>query len=63
MPEELPTFDDIRSNAFAMLGDAEDELHSDWRPGAGPNLDQADALREARQAIARAKAALDRTGR
>lgn len=63
MPEELPTFDDMRSNAFAMLGDAEDELRSDWREGTGPNPDQADALREARQAIAHAKAALDRAGR
>lgn len=62
MPEQLPTFDDIRSNAFALLGDVEDELRSDWRDGAGPNHDQADALREARQAIARAKAALDRAG-
>ena len=60
---ELPTFDDIRSNAFAMLGDVEDELRSDWRSGAGPTPEQGQAMREARQAIAAAKAALDRAGR
>jgi hypothetical protein len=63
MPEQLPTFDQMRSNAFAMLGDAEDELRSDWRDGTGPTRDQAVALREARQAIAEAKAALDRAAR
>jgi hypothetical protein len=35
MPEQLPTFDDLHSNAFAALGDAEDELRSDWREGTG----------------------------
>lgn len=63
MAEPLPTFDDIRSNAFAMLGDVEDELRSDWRTGTGPDHEQAEALREARQAIATAKAALDKAGR
>lgn len=63
MPEHLPTFDEMRANAFAMLGDAEDELRSDWRDGTGPTRNQADALRDARQAIAEAKAALDRAGR
>jgi hypothetical protein len=63
MAQELPTFDDMRSNAFALLGDAEDELRSDWRDGTGPTREQAEALREARQAIAKAKAALDRAGR
>lgn len=47
-------------NDFAMLGDAEDKLRSDWREGTGPSKDQTAALREARQAIAQAKAALDR---
>jgi hypothetical protein len=61
--EQLPTFDEMRSNAFAMHGDVEDELRSDWRDGTGPDHDQAAALREARQAIAQAKAALDRAGR
>lgn len=59
MAQELPTFEDMRSNAFALLGDAEDELRSDWRDGTGPTREQAEALREARQAIAKAKAALD----
>ncbi|ACL42190.1 hypothetical protein Achl_4239 (plasmid) [Pseudarthrobacter chlorophenolicus A6] len=63
MAEYLPTFDEMRSNAFAMLGDVEDELRSDWRDGTGPSSDQAQALREARQAIAQAKAALDRAAR
>jgi hypothetical protein len=63
MAEPLPTFDEMRSNAFAMLGDVEDELRSDWREGTGPSNDQATALREARHAIAQAKAALDRAAR
>ncbi|MDQ0118460.1 hypothetical protein J2T22_001638 [Pseudarthrobacter defluvii] len=52
--EDLPTFDEIRSNAHTMLGDVEDELRSDWRPGAGPIIEQADALQDARRAIAQA---------
>lgn len=63
MTQELPTFDDMRSNAFALLGDAEDELRSDWREGHGPNHEQAEALQDARRAIREAKAALDRAGR
>ncbi|MBT2549747.1 hypothetical protein [Arthrobacter sp. ISL-65] len=63
MAEQLPTFDEIRSNAFAMLGDVEDELRSDWREGTGPNAEQAAALRGARRAVAEAKAALDRAAR
>jgi hypothetical protein len=53
----------MRSNAFALLGDAEDELRSDWREGTGPNSEQGRALREAREAIAQAKAALDAAAR
>jgi hypothetical protein len=60
---ELPTFDEMRSNAFALLGDAEDELRSDWRPGTGPNDEQAEAVQEARRAIVQAKAALDKANR
>lgn len=60
---ELPTFDEMRSNAFALLGDAEDELRSDWRPGTGPNDEQAEAIQEARRAIVQAKAALDKANR
>jgi hypothetical protein len=63
MNEPSPTFEDARSNAFAMLGDVEDELRTGWREGTGPRYDQVDALLEARQAIANAKAALDRAGR
>lgn len=63
MAEQLPTFDEMRSNAFALLGDAEDELRSDWLEGTGPNREQGRALREAREAIAQAKAALDKAGR
>jgi hypothetical protein len=60
---DLPTFDEMRSNAFALLGDVEDELRSDWSPGTGPNDEQAEALQEARKAIREAKAALDKAGR
>lgn len=63
MPEQLPTFDEMRSNAFALLGDVEDELRSDWREGSGPTHEQAEALQEARRAIREAKAALDKAGR
>lgn len=60
---DLPTFDEMRSNAFALLGDAEDELRSDWRPGTGPNDAQAEAIQKARRAIVQAKAALDEASR
>lgn len=63
MTTNLPTFEDMRRAAFRLLGDAEDELRSDWRSDAGPTSEQADAAREARQFIARAKAALDRAAR
>lgn len=56
----LPTFAEMRINALRMLGDARDELASDWREGTGPTRQQATALRGAREAIARAKTALDR---
>lgn len=46
-----------------MLGDVEDELRSDWREGNGPDREQAEALRDALQAIAQAKAALNRAAR
>lgn len=61
--DELPTFVDIRANAFALLGDVEDELRSDWRSGTGPTHEQAEALQEARRAIREAMAALDKAGR
>lgn len=56
---QLPTFQEIRRNAFAMLGDVEDELRSDWPDGAGPTKSQAEAAAPARDLIAQAKAALD----
>lgn len=63
MAEQLPTFDDIRANTFAMLGDVEDELRSDWREGTGPTELHAEAFHEATKAIAQARAALDRAAR
>ena len=59
----LPTFQEMRRAAFAMLGDVEDVLRSDWRSGTGPTTEQADAATEARRYIAEAKAALDRAAR
>jgi hypothetical protein len=59
----LPTFEEMRRNAHRLLGDAQDELRSDWRKGAGPTAQQAEDLHEARSCIARAKAALDRAAR
>lgn len=59
----LPTFEDMRRNAFRLLGDAEDELRSDWRSGTGPTVEQGRAANEAKQHIAKAKAALDRAAR
>lgn len=59
----LPTFEDMRQAAFALLGDAEDELRSDWRTGTGPTKEQGAAAREAKEHIGAAKAALDRAAR
>jgi hypothetical protein len=56
----LPSFEEMRHRAFRLLDQAEDELRSDWRPGTGPSEKQAEAASEARELIARAKAALDR---
>lgn len=55
----LPTFEEIRAEAYRLLGDAQDVLRSDWLAGAGPTDGQADALRDARMAIADAKQALN----
>lgn len=60
MAEQLPSFEEIRRRAYALLGDAEDELRSDSRPGTGPTREQGRALTEAVQLIAQAKAALNR---
>ena len=59
----LPTFQEMRREAFAMLGDVEDVLRSDWRSGTGPTTEQADAAMQARRHIAEAKAALDEAAR
>lgn len=57
----LPSFEDLRRTAYRLLGDAEQELRSDWAPGAGPTSEeQVSALIEARSHIARAKDALIR---
>lgn len=60
---ELPTFEEMRRNAYRLLGDARDELRSDWKPGTGPASAQADAVNTALHHIAQAKAALDRAAR
>lgn len=59
----LPTFETMRRNAHRLLGDAQQELLSDWRPGTGPTSTQAEAVREARRLIAQAKAKLDEAAR
>jgi hypothetical protein len=59
----LPTFEEMRRNAFKLLGDAQDELRSDWAPGTGPNNQQVAALQRARAAISQAKNALDAVAR
>lgn len=60
---DLPTFEDMRRNTHRLLGDAQDELRSDWKPGTGPTDRQAEAAAEARSHIAEAKDALDRAAR
>lgn len=54
------TFENMRAQAYRLLGDAQDWLRSDWRPGTGPNLAQGMALVDAMEHIAAAKAALNR---
>jgi hypothetical protein len=56
----LPTFEDLRFEAYGALGDVEDVLRSDWRAGHGPTRAQADAVSDARRHIAAAKEALNR---
>jgi hypothetical protein len=60
---DLPTFEEMRRNAHRLLGDAQDELRSDWQPGTGPTDQQGEDLYDACQHIAKAKAALDRAAR
>lgn len=59
---DLPTFEEMRSNARSHLSSARDELNSDLRPGTHLTDRQAEALTEARTLAAQAKAALDRAG-
>jgi hypothetical protein len=59
----LPTFEEMRRNAYRYINDALDELRSDWAPFAGPTDVQAELLHEARAGLLRAKAALDEAGR
>lgn len=47
-------------DAYRVLGDAGDELRSDWPPGYVLGGDQADAKSEIYKAIGEAKAAIDR---
>lgn len=44
----LPTFQEMRGSALRLLGDAEDELRSDWAR-AGPTPEQEKAAREAHE--------------
>jgi hypothetical protein len=62
LPDEscLPALRRCLSWAYKLLGDAEDWLRSDWRPGTAPGTDQAAALRDARAAIREAKEALNK---
>lgn len=55
----LPTFEEMRRNSRRLLGDALDELRSDWADGTGPTEAQATAVQEAKAHIAMAKAKLD----
>lgn len=59
----LPTFEDMRRQAYGKLGDVEDILRSDWRSGTGPTLAQANAATEAKVLIDKAKNALNRAAR
>lgn len=57
--DQLPSFGQVRANAYRLLGDVRDELASDCRPGAQPTARQRAAVNRALRAIGDAKAALD----
>lgn len=57
--ENLPTWEEMRRTAYRLLGDAADELRSDWREGTGPTPEQAAAKRRAVELIGQAKDALN----
>ncbi|MFI6296805.1 hypothetical protein ACIBEJ_34810 [Nonomuraea sp. NPDC050790] len=59
---DLPTFEEMRRNAYKLLGDAQQELTSDWR-GPEPTDKQMEAIGEALRAITKAKVALDKVAR
>jgi hypothetical protein len=62
MPRNLPTFDESRSNAYRLLGDAADEIRmGDWQPA--PSAEQRAAILDALRAIGDAKDALNRAAR
>ncbi len=58
-----PTFEELRGDAYRLLGDVEDVLVSDWQEGTAPTRRRAADLHDARSHIARAKAALNRAAR
>lgn len=58
-PKKLPSFEEMRRNAYKLLGDAQDELYSDWFPGEGPDSAQRDAATKALRHITKAKQALN----
>jgi|GEM_PF-4280899 len=60
MASTLPAFEEARARAYALLGDAADELRSDWAPGGGPTPEQHRAVRVALELIGQAKEALNR---
>jgi hypothetical protein len=57
--EPLPTFEDVRAQAYALLGDAADWLRSDYLAGSGPCPEAAGGVRQACVAIGAAKTALN----
>lgn len=57
---QLPTFEDMRFEAYGALGDVADILRSDWRTGHGPTRRQAETVAEALRHIGAAKEALNR---
>lgn len=57
-PNDLPHLEEVRSDAYRMLGDTLDVMRSDLRPGTEPNAEQAKAWQLARHHISAAKEAL-----
>lgn len=55
----LPTFEKMRQTAYRLLGDASNELRSDWHPQFGPSDKQYAGLHEAMRHIAAARQALN----